>query len=134
MEMHHIYFVDDSSAEQKLFELLVRIKKLPLRVEAFFDPIAALQALKKNPKEEWPSAIISDIKMPLMDGFEFADVFLEQYHSYQPRILFFLCSSSIRLEDSERAETHPAVAHFLEKPLNEIKIKGQILPRLQNKH
>ncbi|PHN07925.1 response regulator [Flavilitoribacter nigricans] len=131
--MHRIFFVDDSSTEQMFFKLLVRIKKLPLEVETFFNPMSALEALEAKSKEEWPDAIISDIKMPLMDGFQFADAFQDKYFSQNPSMLFFLCSSSIRSQDTERADSHPAISCYLEKPLNEDKINGQIISRLKQK-
>lgn len=131
--MHRIFFVDDSSTEQMFFNLLVRIKKLPLEVETFSNPMSALEALEAKSEEGWPDAIISDIKMPLMDGFQFADAFRDKYFSHHPRILFFLCSSSIRSQDTERADRHPAISCYLEKPLNEDKINGQIISRLKQK-
>lgn len=130
---YQVYFVDDNSTEQKLFSLLVRIKNLPLEVVGFPTAVSALKALEALKDEDFPNVIITDIKMPLMDGFEFADVFLEKFKRKHPDLIFAISSSTIRTDDIERANDHPVVSSFIEKPFNEEKIRHHILGKLATK-
>jgi CheY-like chemotaxis protein len=66
--------------------------------------------------EKLPELIFLDIKMPVMDGFEFLE---ELAHSADLNIShtkIFICSSSYHVQDRERANQYP-VAGFITKPL-----------------
>lgn len=131
-QQYRIALIDDNTAEHKYFSLLVRLKKLPLNVISYSNPLQAIEAFNNMKAEEFPHVIISDIKMPLMDGFEFSDVFYKTFHGQHPNTLLFICSSSRRLEDIEQAKEHPAVSGFVEKPFTKEKIQSHILDLLDD--
>jgi len=127
---YRVFLIDDNRIEQKLFTLLVNIKQLPLDVTTFIDAESALSSLEMLSDGEFPDAIITDIKMPLMDGFELADALMEKYENKSKDMLFIINSSTIRTEDIERATEHPLVSSFVEKPFNEEKVRQHILGKL----
>lgn len=127
---YRVFLIDDNRIEQKLFTLLVNIKQLPLDVTAFMDAESALSSLETLSDGEFPDAIITDIKMPLMDGFELADALMKKYENKSKDMLFIINSSTIRTEDIERATEHPLVSSFVEKPFNEEKVRQHILGKL----
>lgn len=127
---YRVFLIDDNRIEQKLFSLLVSIEQLPLDVTAFMDAESALSSLDNLPDGEFPDVIITDIKMPLMDGFEFADTMLEKYREQSKDLLFIINSSTLRTTDIERATEHPIVSSFVEKPFNKEKVRLHILGKL----
>lgn len=130
---YRVFLIDDNRIEQKLFTLLVNIKQLPLDVTTFIDAESALSSLEMLSDGEFPDAIITDIKMPLMDGFELADALMEKYENKSKDMLFIINSSTIRTEDIERATEHPLVSSFVEKPFNEEKVRQHILCKLNGR-
>jgi CheY-like chemotaxis protein len=79
------------------------------------DAMNKMQALVAN-GEKLPDLIFLDIKMPVMDGFEFLDEITKSTELFPAYTRIFLCSSSIHFKDKERADSYP-VAGFITKPL-----------------
>jgi len=132
IKMHRLLFIDDDRSQQMVFKLLVRLKQFPFEVECFTDPLEALKYLENLTDEQFPDVIISDIKMPCIDGFELADIYLEKYHKNHLKTIFIISSSTIRLEDIQQAEDHPAVNFFVEKPFDKEKVMQFILEPLSS--
>ncbi|MEM6639811.1 MAG: response regulator, partial [Pseudomonadota bacterium] len=61
--------------------------------------------------------IFVDINLPRMDGFEFADLYQESFPELRSRVRLYMLSGSINPADRVRAEQHPAISGFFEKPL-----------------
>jgi response regulator RpfG family c-di-GMP phosphodiesterase len=68
-----------------------------------------------------PDLVFVDINMPMMSGFEFLE-WLEA-SEFKGRSKFTIYSTSIRKEDKEMAQRYPDVITYIEKPLNEEKMK-----------
>ena len=62
-----VFIIDDQSTGRRILEELVRTIDASIRVQSFSDPIEALDRAAKNP----PHLILTDYKMPVMDGVEF---------------------------------------------------------------
>lgn len=108
--------IDDSALDRKLIEMLVRVKRLPIHLQVFHHPLDALQQLTDGTSGFIPQALIVDINMPLLNGFDFVDRFAELLSPTRPFPRIFLASSSIRPADQARAEAHPLIVRFIEKP------------------
>lgn len=117
-DLYRLYFIDDSLPEHRFLQLLVRIKQLPIEVTSFTSPLTALDHFSHLPAEEYPQVIVVDLNMPLMNGFEFADAYGDQFAALAPDTKLYMISSSIRPRDRDTAEQHPHIQAFLEKPFN----------------
>ena len=65
-----------------------------------------------------PELILLDLNMPLMDGWEFLELFEKEFPQYVERTKVYVLSSSINPHDKERALNEKSVCGFIEKPLD----------------
>lgn len=124
-------FVDDSPTDNKYLSLLIRIKKLPIQPHFEYSPQKALTYLLQCKPEEFPEVIMIDINMPLMNGFEFVDKYIEHFDKRKEDTILYITSSSIQLSDKEKAEKNPYIKDFIDKPFNLKQFEEKILPVLQ---
>lgn len=116
-----IVLIDDNEVDLFLHEQLIKHTGAFSTVWPFRKPAAALDFLASlsysEPTATYPIVLLLDIKMPSMDGFSFIDQFERLPLSLQRRCRIVLLSATLMISDSIRAEAHPSVAYFLEKPL-----------------
>jgi CheY-like chemotaxis protein len=85
----------------------------------FLDGNKALTYLREHcsSPELLPDVIFLDLRMPIMDGWEF----LDEYRNIAPILSkpnrLYVFSSSISSYDIERAKTNPNVTDFIIKPI-----------------
>ncbi|WP_051360018.1 response regulator [Adhaeribacter aquaticus] len=72
--------------------------------------------------EPAPALIFLDLNMPVMNGWDFLDEYCEKYQPILPNTKIVILSSTIDLEDLERAMEYEVVVDFLNKPLNDASI------------
>lgn len=85
------------------------------------EALTQLQTLTAN-GEKLPEVIFLDIKMPVMDGFEFLHETAQSTELDLSQTKIYICSSSYHPKDKEKASRYP-VAGFLTKPLTQDVLK-----------
>ncbi len=116
--------VDDDSISLTISKLLLKRTGFAENVLTAVDGHDALLFLEKlfedhsNPEEDAPNLILLDINMPVMNGWEFLDAFIEQYGTKLPNTRVVILSSTIDPEDFARAKKYTIVTQFLSKPLS----------------
>src|SRR3954453_14410584 len=80
-----------------------------------------------NSIEQLPSIIFLDIRMPIMDGFEFLDKYEKLPSSVHEHCTVIMLSSSADPRDRERIKNNPFVKKFINKPLDKEKIQELLL-------
>ena len=103
--------------EQSFCGILIKYDRAESALEYFDEQ-------SKLPKEEQelPSLIFLDINMPVMDGWEFLEVFSERFMMFHDIIRVIILSSSVNPADLEMAANHPLVIGFMPKPLGEAEL------------
>jgi CheY-like chemotaxis protein len=75
-----------------------------------------------NDSVKKPELIFLDLRMPLMDGFEFLE-----HCTQQPKLIgnsdVYILTSSINPKDMKRAEEFSRVKGFIQKPINPLHLK-----------
>lgn len=118
-----VWVIDDDEIYQ------IIIKKLISRSEIFQE-----QSYYTNANEVFeqlekadiflPDAILLDINMPQMDGWQFIEKLKTIHPDLAEKTDIFIVSSSIAYSDKERADKFPEVTAFLSKPVSVEEIKN----------
>ncbi|MCF3638543.1 response regulator [Rhizobium sp. TRM95111] len=111
MNMTSILVVDDDENDQFICEYTIRKFNPDIRIAKAFDGAEALDILRSG----MPDAIILDINMPVMNGFEFLDRYAAEFENHAP-VVAMLTSSHLG-KDRERAMRYSFVKSYFEKPL-----------------
>ena len=69
--MPTIAIIDDRATNRNILTRLAKVAEPGGRVEAFADPLQALEWIKENT----PDLVVTDFKMPEMDGADFVRAF-----------------------------------------------------------
>lgn len=112
-----ILVVDDDEISLMLTELLVEENSFFQEPQKFLDGKYALDDFKKEYSDDEIYAIILDINMPIMNGWEFLEN-IKDFASHINTFVFMLSSSTDR-SDIEKAEKNEFVKDFFSKPLEE---------------
>ena len=115
----HFVLIDDDPVSNLLARNIIK-RHLPLaEFTIFTDPLAALMYLEKNTAKV---NLLLDINMPVLSGWDV----LEKIEALSQEIIdllrVYIVSSSIDIDDRDRAAVHPLVLGFLEKPISPAQI------------
>ena len=87
------------------------------------EAINQLCAFKKD-RDSLPDIILLDLNMPIMDGWQFLDEF--EKIEVDKKIILYIVSSSIDIQDHNKAKNYKTVADFLIKPIGKKQIEQMI--------
>lgn len=76
--------------------------------------------------------ILLDINMPIINGWDFLELFSEMNEEVRKKYKIYILSSSIDERDVERANEHKHVSGYISKPLTKEKVIS-ILEKLEKK-
>ncbi len=79
--------------------------------------VSALSLLKELKEKSFPSTIIVDLVLPMMDGFAFLDIYQQEYFPYYPETRLFVLSSSVHTSDRLKSESYACVEAYFSKPM-----------------
>ena len=123
-----ICIIDDDEIYQFTVTRTIESQKLAKKILVFSDGEEAIQFLIDNVSNSTsvPDIIFLDINMPIMDGWQF----LEEYVNIKPllgkKVTIYMVSSSVDAVDIERAKKISDISDYLIKPISPEKLKSVI--------
>jgi len=119
----YVFLVDDDKLFVFLTKKTIEATNFEGAIKEFGDGREAIDYLKEiaGTNEPLPDIIFLDLSMPIMDGWEFLEEYLEIDAAVRKNITLYICSSSISPHDIERAKSIGAVADFIIKPISKEK-------------
>lgn len=113
-----VIVIDDSQIDHLIAKHILSIHLGIQKVSYAISAEEALQLINRRGERGSDKCIILlDIKMPGMDGFGFLEEFDRLSSQIKDRYQIYMLSSSINLDDIQRAEDSPYVQAYLQKPL-----------------
>lgn len=114
--------VDDDETTLLLIKIVVQKALFAKEVITCMSGSEALEYYKSLTDEagkitEVPQLIFLDLNMPLMNGWEFLDAFIEMYYPKFAHTKVVVLSSSANPADKERVRGYPMIIGYISKPL-----------------
>ena len=111
-----IFLIDDNTIDQKLYKRIIDRSGM---VGAFTGFLSAEEALEHLRRSDHPAAdaILLDINMPRMDGFEFLEAATAELGDQFAKMVVMMLTTSIDPRDEERARQYSVVKDYCNKPL-----------------
>lgn len=126
MKIHKIWIVDDDKILTYVLKRMLESVNSFENIEVYHNGKEAYDELIKgrNSPELLPDIILLDLNMPVMDGWQFLDVF--ETMTFNKKIILYIVSSSIDSNDHLSAKNYKAVSDFLVKPIGKKQIEQMV--------
>lgn len=122
MPQKKIYIIDDDPIYKLVTKKLIDKTNLFSHIKEFSNGNEAFEYFETT--QDFPEIILLDLEMPEMDGWEFLTEFCKLRTELHKDSKVYIATSSIAIEDKEKAKNFICVKAFLSKPINLEKLES----------
>lgn len=128
MKLKHLLLVDDDPTTNFFNRHLISKMDLFDQIHEAGNGQIALDIIRElYLKGETPDMILLDINMPIMNGFEFLDRYVDLDSKMKSSVVVCMLTTSLAQEDLERSKDYAILDDYIDKPLYEAKMRELIL-------
>jgi len=118
-----VIIIDDDRCTLEMNKLTVKMVLPGAEIRGFLSARAVLEYLRNIDADGLATdaekgIIVSDLHMPVVDGFQFLDEFALLPPAVQNHYLIFILSADARIADAKLLMNKPNLAGFFSKPLS----------------
>ena len=120
-KIENCYIIDDDPISIFGTKMVLKKSNHLFKITTFQngeDGIRKIKSVLQN-GQRLPSVIFLDLDMPIMDGWEFLDIFTKIEESKREHVILIVLSSSDHVNDRSRAMEYKVVTAYLVKPLTQ---------------
>lgn len=110
-----ILSIDDDEINNFVAEEWLKSNTVHTDFVAFTSAEDALQHLRSCTKAVYPHLLLCDLNMPMYDGFEFIELYENEFYPEYPETKLVVLSASLRKQDIDKAKSYPSVSDFVAK-------------------
>ncbi len=115
-----VLLVDDDRIFLMICEKLIRMTNFSSQIHICMNGKEAIDHLysKSDQKDSLPEVILLDINMPILNGWDFLDEYINFAQSNNVDIPVIIISSTVHSIDTEKAQNYDCIKGFFTKPLS----------------
>lgn len=117
--------IDDDPINNHICRRYIEIVFPKVAIQTFTNPEEGLEYIQsKYPlSDDLETVLFLDINMPVLSGWDVLDRFINFADDIKQQFKIYILSSSVALEDKQKASSNPLVTGFLEKPLTTTQLR-----------
>lgn len=125
----NLLVIDDDEIIWVLIKDMLQELQLVNEIQTFSDGGTALSYLREIADADAPPQIVLDLNLPFLDGFEFLQIYKDEFWSRFPQTRIFILTTSVREADRQQALQYPFVRDFISKPMKIEQLKAMLSSR-----
>ena len=116
--LQRILLIDDDAGNNTVSRIFLKRVVLETEIVAFTDPVKGLDYISTEYTARPVNTILLlDIDMPVLSAWDVLEKFSDMPDGIKKYFTIFILTSSINIDDKQKAAAHPLVNSYIEKPM-----------------